>query len=1027
MSDKRIFPLRPKVRERLHEKSSTPGSLLLMVESFIYRALAAGATRILIELDLSPSVYKLRFMDDGKPIGYKEIPSNWIKSSRRVQISSENHCWIFREGKFEENSTRNVDNEGPMHNEMIFSDFLYLSPVRQRILHPYRDVEEIRIQVVVPYSLLHFDVHFMLTESRTKEIVYSVKGNCKSRKQRFISHLNYCKIPFSESHMREISQKLEVFHVIGLMSTLGIPEDKHQFLFLNGRSIQKTKWHGYINGIVHKYSIHASASSNPCYILAIKCPENEYNIMYESKMMKVEFVRYKLLTELLKNTILTFLSQNGIGAHLKHVQNRKGPRINASSFSMSGVTPLESTSKEDPRILAHVLKRKQDLSQFQIADLHDGVRKGLPAQKLRVVDSVQGLNNVLDDDLLLNKFVKEDDVMSSARSADFPDIFGVRSQSLKNTSSLHSSSSSCRSYDKNNREVASYAFLNNSMDEECSDFPLSSTLTNRIIQNVSPMETKFSMDESNTTAASHNYSAILESTDDPSISGDRFLNIGHCSPPPFNFIELDNFQQQPENCVEDESVENKLVDTLNVDVTGYSEDNSFCRKFRSKSSKKIYKEFLLQQMKQIQQKIDQLNEEESSPDHDASQELQSVETPKKVPGIVIQSQITTTQLQVDPESKSCPTEEIHATFRVIDQTLAYPEDSILKSSKIPYGWIKKSLTSGEDIFIHLESGFTVNSIEEISQKSNPPHNKKLLDVVRDRGSFPENTGMDKPNIKSDQANQLIQSWKNPVIKSIEDNILSTVSKPDGGGRTVNAVENMKFDKSVFQNLKVLYQLDNKVIVTLLNDEVVVLLDQHAVHERIRLEKLIKDNYLDNNVSSSELTTPVAISISASISRLLLEYPYVLSRFGLKTLEISSEDILVFTHVPNCFIYQGSNESKYNTNTPLKELIILLCNDIYQNILDLGTETKILPKTIQDVLNSQACRGAIKFGDPLSLKECDDLIQDLQYCQTPFQCAHGRPSIAPIINLNTLKISSAYRKEQFYRVNFIKLKYNRFVK
>ncbi|CAB4054241.1 SH3 domain-binding protein 5 homolog,SH3 domain-binding protein 5-like,SH3 domain-binding protein 5 [Lepeophtheirus salmonis] len=429
------------------------------------------------------------------------------------------------------------------------------------------------------------------------------------------------------------------------------------------------------------------------------------------------------------------------------------------------------------------------------------------------------------------------------------------------------------------------------------------------------METKFSMDESNTTAASHNYSAILESTDDPSISGDRFLNIGHCSPPPFNFIELDNFQQQPENCVEDESVENKLVDTLNVDVTGYSEDNSFCRKFRK-----------------------------SSPDHDASQELQSVETPKKVPGIVIQSQITTTQLQVDPESKSCPTEEIHATFRVIDQTLAYPEDSILKSSKIPYGWIKKSLTSGEDIFIHLESGFTVNSIEEISQKSNPPHNKKLLDVVRDRGSFPENTGMDKPNIKSDQANQLIQSWKNPVIKSIEDNILSTVSKPDGGGRTVNAVENMKFDKSVFQNLKVLYQLDNKVIVTLLNDEVVVLLDQHAVHERIR-----------------------------------------------------------------------SNESKYNTNTPLKELIILLCNDIYQNILDLGTETKILPKTIQDVLNSQACRGAIKFGDPLSLKECDDLIQDLQYCQTPFQCAHGRPSIAPIINLNTLKISSAYRKEQFYRI------------
>ena len=34
-------------------------------------------------------------------------------------------------------------------------------------------------------------------------------------------------------------------------------------------------------------------------------------------------------------------------------------------------------------------------------------------------------------------------------------------------------------------------------------------------------------------------------------------------------------------------------------------------------------------------------------------------------------------------------------------------------------------------------------------------------------------------------------------------------------------------------------------------------------------------------------------------------------------------------------------------------------------------------------------GAIKFGDPLTLVECQSLIQQLSQCKLPFQCAHGR--------------------------------------
>ncbi len=107
----------------------------------------------------------------------------------------------------------------------------------------------------------------------------------------------------------------------------------------------------------------------------------------------------------------------------------------------------------------------------------------------------------------------------------------------------------------------------------------------------------------------------------------------------------------------------------------------------------------------------------------------------------------------------------------------------------------------------------------------------------------------------------------------------------------------------------------------------------------------------------------------------------------------------------------------------------------------------IPPTIQRVLNSKACHGmwilyhicsvsvsrliviigAIKFGDPLTLGECSQLVMSLSLCKLPFQCAHGRcvcsdmtctvlvmyivsdfshlsyrPSLIPVLDLDQLK-------------------------
>ncbi|KAL8899478.1 MAG: hypothetical protein Q9207_006183 [Kuettlingeria erythrocarpa] len=63
-----------------------------------------------------------------------------------------------------------------------------------------------------------------------------------------------------------------------------------------------------------------------------------------------------------------------------------------------------------------------------------------------------------------------------------------------------------------------------------------------------------------------------------------------------------------------------------------------------------------------------------------------------------------------------------------------------------------------------------------------------------------------------------------------------------------------------------------------------------------------------------------------------------------------------------------------------------------------TRISTCPQGILDMLNSRSCRSAIMFNDELSLEECEVLVKRLARCTFPFQCAHGRPSLVPLVAL-----------------------------
>ena len=65
-------------------------------------------------------------------------------------------------------------------------------------------------------------------------------------------------------------------------------------------------------------------------------------------------------------------------------------------------------------------------------------------------------------------------------------------------------------------------------------------------------------------------------------------------------------------------------------------------------------------------------------------------------------------------------------------------------------------------------------------------------------------------------------------------------------------------------------------------------------------------------------------------------------------------------------------------------------------------SQIMPPSVNRVLNSKACRRAVMFGDNLNDATCRQLLQNLKQTRLPFICAHGRPTIKVLADLDVLK-------------------------
>lgn len=166
----------------------------------------------------------------------------------------------------------------------------------------------------------------------------------------------------------------------------------------------------------------------------------------------------------------------------------------------------------------------------------------------------------------------------------------------------------------------------------------------------------------------------------------------------------------------------------------------------------------------------------------------------------------------------------------------------------------------------------------------------------------------------------------------------------------------------------------QLYVVLESDRGLVLLDQHAAHERILFEQMLR-RLEQGNAPSQRLLLPETIELSTRDAQFLREQLGSLTRLGVGLSEFGERTFLLDALPP---FVKVSNSRRF-----VLELIdnLKATGDSVNN-WRLGEQ--MVAKTV--------CRHAVKANDPLTGPELENLVNDLRHCTMPYTCPHGRPTL-----------------------------------
>lgn len=169
----------------------------------------------------------------------------------------------------------------------------------------------------------------------------------------------------------------------------------------------------------------------------------------------------------------------------------------------------------------------------------------------------------------------------------------------------------------------------------------------------------------------------------------------------------------------------------------------------------------------------------------------------------------------------------------------------------------------------------------------------------------------------------------------------------------------------------------KLYVLMESKEGLVLMDQHAAHERVNFEKF-RRALESGGVPCQRLLIPLTLQTTPRDADLLKQNQSALGRLGIE----------IEPFGPNIFKVE-TLPAFLKTDDPAAWL-----DQVIEELSSLSAKTSSL-RLSEDAIATTACRASVKSNDVLSLPELQALLKDLLACEMPYCCPHGRPTLVQI--------------------------------
>ncbi len=157
------------------------------------------------------------------------------------------------------------------------------------------------------------------------------------------------------------------------------------------------------------------------------------------------------------------------------------------------------------------------------------------------------------------------------------------------------------------------------------------------------------------------------------------------------------------------------------------------------------------------------------------------------------------------------------------------------------------------------------------------------------------------------------------------------------------------------------------------EDKLLFVDQHAAHEKVKYEKLIKE-MKQNTVTSQLLQPPLVLHLTPKEEAALAEYHGYFEKMGFLWEDFGSHSIAVRQMPVELY---GKSEKHF-----------------FEEILDELVENgcKGTPEVVEEKIASMACKAAIKGNQSTNDKEMKELLSQLFELENPYHCPHGRPTM-----------------------------------